>query len=196
MWWHIAPCSGRYDAVSSSFYDDDLLDATPSRWLSISAHDSRTNKRKYNRLDASSKTRSACPPFMLASAHDWNLRMFCFFIPREVASLVYLKYRFSKFSNPNSLLLSFWSSNNELGSKVDVVRDLFKRKGSPPASNKTYKNSESGGLDHRNSQFRDLLKYISPAELSRPVQGHLHELDVTVQRLRTVTLRYVTVQWS
>ncbi len=90
-------------------------------------------------------------------------------------------------------------SNNELGSKVDVVRDLFKRKGNPPTSNKTYKSSESSGLDHRNSQFRDLLKYISPAELSRPVQGHLHELDVTVQRLRNVSLRYVTVNkasWS
>lgn len=76
-------------------------------------------------------------------------------------------------------------SNNERVSKVDVVRDLFNRKG----SEKPFKNSD-GGQDHRNSQFKDLFKYISPTELNRPVRGNLHELDVTVQRLRNVTLRY------
>lgn len=81
----------------------------------------------------------------------------------------------------------FLLSNNELGSKVDVVRDLFKTKGSPSHS-KQYKSS-GGGQDHRNSQFKELFQFISPTELSHPVQGHLHQLDVTVQRLRNVSLR-------
>jgi hypothetical protein len=90
--------------------------------------------------------------------------------------------------NPNVYFVL--SSNNEQGSKADVMRDLLKGKRSSPSdTNKTYKNSDGSGLDHRKSQFKDLMKYIVPAELSRPVQGHLRELDVTVMRLRNVSLR-------
>lgn len=68
-----------------------------------------------------------------------------------------------------------------------MVRDLFKAKGSSSRS-KQYKNS-GGGQDHRNSQFKDLFQFISPNELNQPVQGHLDQLDMTVQRLRNVSLR-------
>lgn len=89
-------------------------------------------------------------------------------------------------------------SNNEQGSmKADVMRDLLKGKSSSPSdTNKTYKNSDGSGLDHRKSQFKDLMKFIIPAELSRPVQGHLRELDVTVQRLRNVSLSEDATSWE
>ena len=102
--------------------------------------------------------------------------------------LVYY-FLFSFLINPNVFFVL--SSNNEQGSmKADVMRDLLKGKSSSPSdTNKTYKNSDGSGLDHRKSQFKDLMKFIIPAELSRPVHGHLRELDVTVQRLRNVSLR-------
>ncbi|XP_045035916.1 extracellular serine/threonine protein CG31145 [Daphnia magna] len=88
-------------------------------------------------------------------------------------------------------------SNNEQGSKVDVVRDLLKGKRSQSNNDESYKNAEDNGdLDHLKSQFKDLMKYISPAELSRPVRGNLRELDVTVQRLRNVSLSDDATSWE
>lgn len=65
-----------------------------------------------------------------------------------------------------------------------MVGDLMK-----PRSVSVSESHGSGALDYRKSQFRDLMEFVSPGELHEPVRGNLHELDVTVQSVRNVTLR-------
>ena len=71
---------------------------------------------------------------------------------------------------------------------MDFARDLFKRNNKDSSSQNTYKSTD-GNLDHRQSKFKDMFQFVSPLELKRPVRGHLNELDVTVGRLRNVSLR-------
>lgn len=80
--------------------------------------------------------------------------------------------------------------NEPGGSRVDLLGekdDLMERQTKKPSIKSNY-NGALSAADLKSSQFNDLLLYIRPGELKKPMQRKMRHLDV--RQLRNITIGY------